>query len=210
MSLSLNLRSNERSKLESVLGSRLDEFTINDLLVRGKKKAAFDVDLILQLLKSFLLERRIKGSFVHRVKKVGLLMDLFMLEVAADPFLKHSKFLALAIALPAIARESHDRLYRAIDLYVEVHRGLSEEQSAMLWSVLDLNKLSMVRTKLNLTRNGNRRHLPFVKQKRFKECINDDFRVHGKQGSEVTPRLMPKKSRTIDPCNAKSLPRLCH
>ncbi|KAJ0946673.1 putative NPH3 domain-containing protein [Helianthus annuus] len=186
MSLILNMRAIERSKLEYFLGSRLDEFTINDLLVRGKNMAAFD--------------------------KVGFLIDLFMLEVAADPLLKCSKFYALAMTLPDFARESHDRLCHAIEIYLEVHGGLSEEQSAKLWSVLDLNKLSMVRTRLNLTRNGNTRLLPFVKQNRFKGRINNDSRVHGKQRSKVpqdTPNFKPKKSRTLDPCNAKSLPRLC-
>ncbi|GKD49630.1 BTB/POZ domain-containing protein-like protein [Tanacetum coccineum] len=120
MSLSLNMKMGERSKLENLLGSRLDEFTINDLLIRGKKKGAFDVGLILRLIKSFLLEIRIDGLFVYRAKKVGFLMDLFMLEVAPDPLLKHSKFLSLAMALPKLSRESHDRMYHAINLYVQV------------------------------------------------------------------------------------------
>ncbi|XP_076920181.1 BTB/POZ domain-containing protein At3g22104-like [Bidens hawaiensis] len=216
MSLSMNLRTNERLKLENLLGSRLDEFTVNDLLVRGKKKEVFDVDLIIQLIKSFLLEKRINGLFAHRVKKVGFLMDLLMLEVAPDPFLKPSKFLALAMALPDFARESHDGLYHAIDLYIEVHaRGLSEEQTTKLWSVINLNKCSMVKTRLNLSLNENMRLLPFDhKQNRFKGSMNNDYRVLGKQGSKVTqdtPKFVPKKSRIlVDPCNAKSLPRLCH
>ncbi|MFS7905234.1 putative BTB/POZ domain, NPH3 domain, NPH3/RPT2-like family protein [Helianthus anomalus] len=212
MSLILNIRAIERSKLEYFLGSRLDEFTINDLLVRGKNMAAFDVNLILRLIKNFLLEKRTNGSFVHQVKKVGFLMDLFMLEVAADPLLKCSKFYALTMTLPDFARESHDRLYHAIEIYLEVHGGLSDQQSAKLWSVLDLNKLSIVRTRLNLTRNGNTRLLPFVKQNQFKGRINNDSRVHGKQRSKVpqdTPNFVPKNSRKLDPCNAKSLPRLC-
>ncbi|XP_071718326.1 BTB/POZ domain-containing protein At3g22104-like [Rutidosis leptorrhynchoides] len=119
MSLSLHLRNCERLKIEHLLGSRLDEFMINDLLVRGKK-CAFDVDLALRLIKIFLLERKINGFFLHRVKRVAFLMDLFLLEVAPDPILKPSKFLALAMALPDYSRESHDRLYHAIHLYVEV------------------------------------------------------------------------------------------
>ncbi|XP_024982889.1 BTB/POZ domain-containing protein At3g22104-like [Cynara cardunculus var. scolymus] len=218
MSLSLNLRTVERSKLENLLGSRLDEFRINDLLIPGQKKMAFDVDLILRLIKVFLHERRINGFFVHRAKKVGFLMDLFMLEVAPDPFLKPSKFLALAMALPDISRESHDRIYQAINLYLEMHHGLSEVQNKKIWSVLDVNKLSVVRTKL-------KKNLPFSKQTRFKIFLNDEFVVqkfsrhvkrrteNEKRGAKVaqnTPKFMPGKPRTFDPFNVKSLPRLCH
>ncbi|KAI3682899.1 hypothetical protein L1987_83256 [Smallanthus sonchifolius] len=223
MSLSLNLRTNERSKLETFLGSRLDEFTINDLLVRGEKKVAFDVDLVLRLIKHFLLERRINGLLVHQVKKVGLLIDLFMLEVAPDRFLKPSKFLALAMALPDISRQSHDRLYNAINLYLEVHRGLSEEHNTKLWSVLDLNKLSsMVKMRLNIAKNGNTRLLHFVKQNHVKGRVYNGNRVsrrvinttenkrQGMKASQDTPKFVSKKSRMLDPCNAKSLPRLCH
>ncbi|CAH1440030.1 unnamed protein product [Lactuca virosa] len=120
-SLSLSMKTSERLKLETFLGSRLDEFRIDDLLVRGKKKQAFDVDLTLRLIKNFVLERRIFGFFPHRAKKVGFLVDLFMIEVAVDPFLKPSKFIALGMALPDFSRESHDRIYHAIDLYLQVH-----------------------------------------------------------------------------------------
>ncbi|KAK9057981.1 hypothetical protein SSX86_022821 [Deinandra increscens subsp. villosa] len=222
MSLSLNLRTNERLKLENFLGSRLDEFTINDLLVRGKKKAAYDVDLVLRLIKGFLVERRINGFFILRVKKLGLLVDLFMLEVAPDPLLKPAKFLALAMALPDNSRESHDRLYHAIDMYLEVHRGISEEQNTKLWSVVDLNKLScMARTGPNLARNGNTRLLPFGKQNKVKWRVYNDIRVSRcvnktenknkvLRATKDTPKFMPKKSRMLDPFSAKSLPRLCH
>ncbi|KAD3337927.1 hypothetical protein E3N88_33448 [Mikania micrantha] len=223
MSLSLNLNMNERLKLENFLGSQLDEFTINDLLVRGKKKAAYDVDLILRLIRNFLLERRINGFFVHRVKKVGLLIDLFMLEVAPDKFLKPYKFLALAMALPDISRVSHDRLYYAIDLYLKANQGLNEEQSTKLWSVLDLNKLSsMVKTRLKLARNGNTSILAFFKPKQQKGGVHNDLTIetfsrcvintteNRKQGRIVAPKFMSKKSRLLDQCSAKSLPRLCH
>lgn len=220
MSLSLNLRTAERSKLENLLGSRLDEFRINDLLIPSKKKEAYDVDLVMRLIKVFLLERRINGFFVHRAKKVGFLMDLFMLEVAPDPFLKPSKFLALAMALPDISRESHDRIYIAISLYLEAHQGLSEEQNKKIWNILDVNKLSVV-TSLDLARNT--KFLPFIRQNQFKIFLNDDFMVQKfsrrvkktaeKQGAKVTQnthKFIPRKLRTFDPFNVKSLPRLCH
>ena len=55
-----------------------------------------------------------------RLKKVGRLMDLYLAEVAPDPSLRPAKFLELATALPAPARDCHDALYRAIDVYFQV------------------------------------------------------------------------------------------
>ncbi|KAL4562433.1 hypothetical protein LXL04_034636 [Taraxacum kok-saghyz] len=222
-SLSLDLKNPERLKLENLLGSRLDEFKIDDLLVPGKRNGVFDVDLTLRLIKIFLLERRIYGFFPYRAKKVGFLVDLFMIEVAPDPFLKPSKFMALGMALPDFSRESHDRIYHAIDLYLQVHRGFSEDQCTKIWSVLDFNKLSMLTRGLHVARNTG--FLPFLKQNMFKtlliknlvvqkfpQCVKNT-RKYDKPPAKITldaRRFMPKRSRMIDPCNAKSLPRLCH
>ena len=52
--------------------------------------------------------------------KVGELMDKYLAEIAADTYLKPSKFLALAESLPDFARQSDDGLYRAVDIYLEV------------------------------------------------------------------------------------------
>ncbi len=52
--------------------------------------------------------------------KVGDLMDKYLVEIAADTYLRPSRFLALAESLPDSARESDDGLYRAVDIYLEV------------------------------------------------------------------------------------------
>lgn len=51
---------------------------------------------------------------------VGDLLDKYLTEIAADVYLKPSKFEALAGALPDFARCCHDALYRAVDIYLEV------------------------------------------------------------------------------------------
>ncbi|KAL0444142.1 UNVERIFIED_CONTAM: BTB/POZ domain-containing protein [Sesamum latifolium] len=69
-------------------------------------------------------------------------MDLYLAEVAPDPHLKPSTFLALITALPESARDSCDRVYRAMSLYLEVHSGLSDEQKMKVCSGLNYEKLS--------------------------------------------------------------------
>lgn len=141
-----NLRIPKRcvTKLENLIGSMMDQATIDDLIVRPsrEKHYAYDVDLISRLVKFFLLE---KGTrvFSSRLKKVGSLMDLYVAEVAPDYHLKPSKFAALAMALPDSARDCFDGLYRAIDIYLKVHPDLQEEQKLRVCCALNHDKLSL-------------------------------------------------------------------
>lgn len=108
-------------KVERMVGSRLDEATLDDLLIpsHGRKAWAYDVNMILRFLKIFLGESR-KKLCVRRLRRVGFLMDLYLAEVAPDPHLRPLKFLALALALPDSARENYDSFCEAILMYFMV------------------------------------------------------------------------------------------
>lgn len=141
-----------KMKLEALVGSKLDEATIDDLLVpspRGKKYM-FDVNLILRLLKSFLVENRFS---TRRLSKVVCLMELYIAEVSADPYLKASKFTELATSLPDLARGSQGRIYLAIDMYLKVHSGLCHEEKMKVCSILNLENLSMS-AQMDLAKNN--------------------------------------------------------
>ncbi|KAL2453120.1 BTB/POZ domain-containing protein [Abeliophyllum distichum] len=143
VSLHVNINKCCRNKLESMIGSQLDQATLDDLLVPSPVRARYqyDVNLVLRLVKSFLA----KGVWclpLSRLKKVASLIDLYIAEVAPDPHLKPSKFLALIRALPDSARDSFDGNYHSVDLYLEVHSGLSEEEKMRVCRGLDYEKLS--------------------------------------------------------------------
>ncbi|XP_073297342.1 BTB/POZ domain-containing protein At3g22104-like isoform X1 [Primulina huaijiensis] len=132
-----------RNKLESMIGSRLDEATLDNLLLRSpfQRNHLYDVNLVLKFLKYF-LGKGVCCVPLSRLKKVASLMDLYLLEVAPDPYLKPLKFLALINALPDYARDSCDEIYHALNLYFEVHSGLSEEQKMEVCFGLNYEKLS--------------------------------------------------------------------
>ncbi|KAL2547855.1 BTB/POZ domain-containing protein [Forsythia ovata] len=143
VSLHVNINKCCRNKLEIMIGSQLDQATLDDLLVPSPVRARYlyDVNLVLRLVKSFLA----KGVWclpLSRLKKVASLVDLYIAEVAPDPHLKPSKFLALIRALPDSARDSFDGIYHSVDLYLEVHSGLSEEEKTRVCRGLDYEKLS--------------------------------------------------------------------
>lgn len=118
MALSLKVSRCCKNILENLLSSRLEQATLDNLLVpspRGKDYI-YNVNLVLRLQTSFL-----GGQFSSaQLKKVAALMDLYIAEVAPDSCLKPTKFAALVAALPDSARDSHDGIYRAVDIYLEV------------------------------------------------------------------------------------------
>ncbi|KAF5201394.1 BTB/POZ domain-containing protein [Thalictrum thalictroides] len=144
VTLGLNISKSCRNKLEGMIGSQLDQATMDNLLVPSPPGVNFlyDVNLVIRLLKSFLLGGTSWVSSI-RLKKVAKIIDLYIAEVAPDPCLKSSKFVALVMALPDSARESYDEIYRSIDMYLEVHGGLSEEEKTIICSTLNYEKLSV-------------------------------------------------------------------
>ncbi|PAN14336.1 hypothetical protein PAHAL_2G401600 [Panicum hallii] len=142
-----------QQRLIAMIGRKLDHATLDNLLVPAPAGTGslYDVSLVLRFLEAFL--RGGAPDEPARLKKVGRLIDLYLAEVAPDPSLRPAKFLELATALPAPARDCHDALYRAIDVYFQVHGRLTEEEKMKICRGLSYEKLSPECCK-HLARNG--------------------------------------------------------
>ncbi|PIN17830.1 hypothetical protein CDL12_09502 [Handroanthus impetiginosus] len=184
--------------LERMIGQRLDEATLDDLLVpyHGKRKFAYDVNLILRLLRIFLRESK-KIFFLRRLKKVGFLIDLYLEEVAPDPNLKPCKFLALVSGVPDAARESYDRVYEVMDLYFEVHKFISEEEKIKVCSVLKYDKLSR-ESLVNLSKNAE---FPASAAYTAKVFLKSKPKILSKEVKDIELRKFQKKSANVDRTN---------
>ncbi|RDX88667.1 BTB/POZ domain-containing protein, partial [Mucuna pruriens] len=143
VTLGLNISKCSRNKLETMIGSQLDQATLDNLLVPSPYGISYlyDVNLVLRFLKAFLRRGNDLVTPI-RMKKVASLVDLYIAEIAPDPCLKTSKFLALATAIPDSARDSYDELYHAMDMYLEVHTQLSQEERLKICCGLNYEKLS--------------------------------------------------------------------
>lgn len=102
---------------------QFDEATVSDLLYPSTSS----VELVLAVLESFLkLWKRMSSNavdnthFLRSIRSVGNLIDSYLQVVARDDGVTVSKFVALAEAVPDIARSEHDDLYRAINIYLKV------------------------------------------------------------------------------------------
>ncbi|KAJ1291305.1 hypothetical protein BS78_02G306800 [Paspalum vaginatum] len=143
-----------RERLVAMIGRKLDHATLDNLLVPAPPgtSSLYDLSLVLGFLAAFL--RGGASDEPARLKKAGRLVDLYLAEVAPDPSLRPAKFLELATALPAPARDSHDALYRAIDVYFQVHSRLTDEEKMKICRGLSYEKLSPECCK-HLARNGD-------------------------------------------------------
>ncbi|XWS12767.1 hypothetical protein CRYUN_Cryun37aG0118600 [Craigia yunnanensis] len=143
VSSSLKISKHCKSILENLIGSQLDQATIDFLLVPSphRKDYMYDVNLVLRLVNAFCNEGSCCLSPM-RLRKVASLVDSYLVEVAADSHLNPSKFAALVMLLPDSARKSHDRLFLAVDIYLEVHGGLREAEKMRICSALNYAKLS--------------------------------------------------------------------
>ncbi|XP_044331599.1 BTB/POZ domain-containing protein At3g22104 isoform X1 [Triticum aestivum] len=126
--------------LVAMIGRKLDHATLDNLLVQAPSgtSSLYDVSLVLRFLEAFLRH----GDEPGRLKKVGELMDLYLAEVAPDPSLRPARFVELATALPAAARDCHDALYRAIDVYFQVHGRLTDDEKMKICKGINYEKLS--------------------------------------------------------------------
>uniref|UniRef100_A0A0E0LLX0 NPH3 domain-containing protein n=1 Tax=Oryza punctata TaxID=4537 RepID=A0A0E0LLX0_ORYPU len=143
----LKLATHCHDSLVAMIGAKLDHATLDNLLVPsppGTTSSLYDVTLVLSFLDAFLHAGGAAGARdeTPRLKKVGKLVDLYLAEVAPDPSLRPAKFVELATALPAAARDCHDALYRAIDVYFQVHTRLTEEEKMRICKGINYEKLS--------------------------------------------------------------------
>lgn len=146
--LAWNASSECRAQLEERIAAQLEQATITDFLLPLKADgeqlfaSRSEIDSMQQIvshyiissqqsnngtdrddLKDSLLNDGIKNSFYNTnacVSVIAKVWDEYLAEIAFDPMLSPSIFLNLILTVPSSARISHDRLYKAIHIYLKV------------------------------------------------------------------------------------------
>ncbi|XVF59289.1 hypothetical protein PTKIN_Ptkin07bG0263600 [Pterospermum kingtungense] len=148
----------ERNELMRTVGQQLPEATVTDLLIRAPagESTLYDVDIVQNLVDEFmthsyqtnLIENEFQESgspkFGPDASKalVAKLIDGYLAEIARDPNLPLPKFVSLAETVARFSRPSHDGLYRAIDMYLKEHPGISKSERKRICRLMDCRKLS--------------------------------------------------------------------
>ena len=133
-----------KTELIRKAGLQLEEATLADLLLPSQSSShhhRYDTDLVAAVLDSFLMLWRRQTSahvssnsqLLHSIRKVAKLIDSYLQAVSQDVHMPVPNFVSLAEAVPDIARESHDRLYKAINMYLKVLIPASLSNHHQFW-----------------------------------------------------------------------------
>ncbi|KAJ3687045.1 hypothetical protein LUZ61_016209 [Rhynchospora tenuis] len=171
-SLMYNASSACIESLEKRIGAQLDESTLEDLLVPNlqgpnqpnhasskKNESKYDMDCIQRIIEQFVEENlnvtkttsdlqddenpmEAQSHELNKVAAVAKLVDEYLMKISTEAHLDFRQFQSLAGAIPASARSSNDDLYYAIDVYLQYHADLSEQQKEQLCQLVDMRKLS--------------------------------------------------------------------
>ncbi|KAL0381523.1 UNVERIFIED_CONTAM: BTB/POZ domain-containing protein NPY5 [Sesamum angustifolium] len=129
-SIILECEERGRRELMQKVAQQLEEATVADLLIRYPTETA--------------VYNEICPGFTSDVSKakVARLVDGYLAEASRDPSLPLSRFLDLAEMVSGFPRSTHDGIYRAIDMYLKEHPGLSKSEKKRICRLMDCRKLS--------------------------------------------------------------------
>lgn len=144
-----------KTTLEKKIAKQLDQATLDDLLMPSYSyltETLYDVEVIERILRFYneASSVSITGDGERSPErngdpflKLGRLLDGYLAEVASDTNLPANKFCSIALTLPEHARLYDDGLYRAIDVYLKAHPGITEEEKEKVSGVMDCRKLTL-------------------------------------------------------------------
>ncbi|KAM1363064.1 hypothetical protein FF1_027980 [Malus domestica] len=142
----LEVSSDCRNGIEIRIGKQLERATVKDLLIPSQgysKEMQYEIGCLRRILKVFY------GSFtssdVSGLVAVAELIEEFLAEIASDIDLKIGTFVELAemsIAASLGIQRTSDGIYRAVHIYLDKHRHLTEMEREEVCQVLDFKKMS--------------------------------------------------------------------
>ncbi|GER30969.1 phototropic-responsive NPH3-like protein [Striga asiatica] len=141
---------NVKRELMGKIARQLDEATVADLVIRSPdgEVTVYNMDVVGGLVEQFVtmdpeFEVMYAGFGSEASKaKVARLVEGYLAEAARDPLLPLSRFLDLANMVSGFPRPSHDGIYRAIDMYLKEHPGMSKGDKRKICRLMDCRKLS--------------------------------------------------------------------
>ncbi|CAK8569948.1 unnamed protein product [Lathyrus sativus] len=149
-----------REELMNSISLKLHEASVKDILIpaRSPQITTYDIDLVQDLLNRYMTnEKKNRGVDIidkndkvfgesilgnRSILNVGKLVDGYLGEIAHDLNLSLSSFVDLSQSIPEFARPNHDGLYRAIDIYLKEHQGLTKSERKNICGLMNVKKLT--------------------------------------------------------------------
>ncbi|XP_076910797.1 BTB/POZ domain-containing protein At5g48130-like [Bidens hawaiensis] len=73
---------------------------------------------------------------------VAELWDAYLTRIAGDAKICVKRFMELIEVMPKLCRQNHDHLYKALNMFLQVHTELSQDEKSMVCKYLNCQKLS--------------------------------------------------------------------
>ncbi|CDY50369.1 BnaA09g13180D [Brassica napus] len=137
----LNSGETVKEQLVRRIGQQLEQASVAELLIKSHQESEsslYDVDLVKKIVVEFMARDQNTSKLM-----VVKLIDGYLTEIAKDPNLPASKFIDLAESVSSISRPAHDGLYRAIDMYLKEHAGITKGEKKRMCKLMDCRKLSV-------------------------------------------------------------------
>ncbi|CAF1984108.1 BnaC07g15870D [Brassica napus] len=143
-----------RRKLSRRIGEKLEEASVDDLLIRASSEGCetvYNIDIVETLIDEFITQTKKRDELVcsdmsvsdSSKSIVAKLMDGYLAEISRiEPNFSTSKFIAIAEKVSCFPRSSHDGVYRAIDMFLKQHPGISKSEKKSICRLMDCRKLS--------------------------------------------------------------------
>ncbi|XP_075475156.1 BTB/POZ domain-containing protein SR1IP1-like [Primulina tabacum] len=146
-----------RLDLEKRMASQLGQAVLDDLLIPSyllTGDTLFDIETVQRITTYFFdLEREVKKMgynadedssppSANDKERITRLIEVYLSEVASDRNLSVLKFVSFAELIPEQSRITEDGMYRAIDIFLKAHPGLSDMEKKKVCSIMDCQKLS--------------------------------------------------------------------
>ncbi|XP_010547225.1 PREDICTED: BTB/POZ domain-containing protein At5g48130 [Tarenaya hassleriana] len=215
--LKLGLSCKTVSKLQDHIVSHLHTAHVEDFLYPETRRGqvAFDQELpTMESIFSKYISSHTDSDITPSISnwKVAKLWDIYLSRVANDAEMEPTRFTELVETVPMSFRQSHDQLYRAVNAFLQVHRGISHDEKSSVCSYLSCQKLSQ-EASIEVVQNEL---MPlrlivkalFVQQlnthQAFKEC-SDSFRfINNGDFSGSLPRSKPLNCNE-SPCTDEAI-----
>ncbi|KAI3676333.1 hypothetical protein L1987_85939 [Smallanthus sonchifolius] len=140
----LEQNSDCRRRLEKQITAMLEHATVDDLLIvslRFEEEKSRDMESVRRIVMGFVENEKSRSS--EAMLRVAKTVDGYLSEIARDSEVSISQFNGIANLVPKNVREVDDRLYRAIDLYLQAHPNIDEIEREKVCNAMDPLKLSM-------------------------------------------------------------------
>ncbi|XP_047312235.1 BTB/POZ domain-containing protein NPY3-like [Impatiens glandulifera] len=135
-------------ELTGRISRQLEEATVSELLIPAPagEVTIHHVGVVQSLLEEFVkkdnsdeLDYSVSESSKSKVAKV---IDGYLAEISRDTNLTLDRFMDIAQLVSGFPRESHDALYRAIDMFLKEHPTINKSDRRRICRVMDCKKLS--------------------------------------------------------------------